>query len=192
MQNMKTIQQRLLQPRGWQKKKNISVWEAERQLDTDIYLTEHQPWVPFGLHHNFLLHGMFVHAVATGQKEHDCAICCGRWEPLPVQDLEAEPSVVELIYANAMREEIAEIYHDVYQLWWLLGKLPCDAEMEDHLCQEILDSIKECFWHEQDPTLLEERLSWCPTSTPRPTTVAKTMLIMTSSKAQCGIPVKRP
>ena len=67
---------------------------------------------------------MFIHAAAMGQKEHDCAICHGRWEPLPVWDLEAEPSVVELTCANSTREDIAKIDQDVYQLWWLLGKDP--------------------------------------------------------------------
>ena len=75
---------------------------------------------------------MFIHAAAIGQKEHDHAICHGRWEPLPAQDLEVEPSVVELIYTNSMREEIADIYCDVYRLQWLLGKMPCDAETEEH------------------------------------------------------------
>ena len=165
--SMRAIWPELMLPKGWQKKKNISVWEVERQLDGDVYLTECQCWVPFGLHCSFLLHRMFVHAAAMGQKEHDCAIHHGRWEPSPAWDLKVKPSVVELIYANSMREEIAEIYCDVYQLQQLLGKSPCDAETEVHLCQEILDSIKECLWHRWDPTLPEERLSQHPTSTPR-------------------------
>ena len=40
-------------------------------------------------------------------------------------------------------------------------------ETEEHLCQEILDSVKECLWHKWDPTLQEERSSWYPTSTSR-------------------------
>ena len=90
---------------------------------------------------------MFIHAAAMGQKEHDHASCYGRWEPLPAQDLEVEPSMVEPVYANSETEEIAEIYCDVYQLWWLLGKLLCDVETEEHLHMEILDSVKECLWH---------------------------------------------
>ena len=66
-----------------------------------------------------------------------------------------------------MREEIVEIYDDVCQLQWLPGKSPCDAEMEEYLHQEILDSIKECLWHKWDPTLPEERPSPHPASTPR-------------------------
>ena len=77
---------------------------------------------------------------------------------------EAEPSVVELIYTNLMREDIAKIYWDVYQLQRLLGKMPCDTVTEECLHQEMLNSIKECLWHKQDPAPPEE--SKCPASTP--------------------------
>ena len=78
---------------------------------------------------------MFIHAVAMGQKEYDHAIQHGRQEPSPVWDLEAEPPMLELIYANSTREDIAKVYWDLYQLWQLLVKMPCDVEMEEHLCQ---------------------------------------------------------
>ena len=45
--------------------------------------------------------------------------------------------------------------------------MPYDEEMEELLCQEILDSVKEhlqCRWV---PTLPEEELSWHSASTPR-------------------------
>ena len=82
-----------------------------------------------------------------------------------MQDLGAESSMVEFIYASSMREEIGKIYWDIYQLWSLPGKTPCVVETEEHLCQEILDSIKECLQCKWDPTLPEELR--CPTSTPR-------------------------
>ena len=63
--------------------KNISVREEEWQLDTDVYLEECEQWVPFGLHCDFLLHRMFIHAMAMGQKEHDHTIHHGRQGPSP-------------------------------------------------------------------------------------------------------------
>ena len=59
---------------------------------------------------------MFLHAAATEKREYDHAICLGRQEPLAEQDLEAEPSAISLFNPELMREEITEIYHDVYQL----------------------------------------------------------------------------
>ena len=89
--------------------KNISVREAERWLGMDVYLTEHEQWVPFRLHCDFLLHRMFVHATAMGQKEYDHAIFHGKQEPSPAWDLGVEPSMVEL-NTNSTREGIAKIY----------------------------------------------------------------------------------
>ena len=54
--------------------RGILVKEAERQLDVDTYLKECQQWVTCRLHHLLLLHRMFLHAVAMGWREYDCAI----------------------------------------------------------------------------------------------------------------------
>ena len=96
--------------------KGILVRQVERWLNSDAYLKENQWWVPCRLHHQLLLQGMFLHAVAMGQREYDHAIHQGRWEPSVQWDLEAEPSAIELVSPESTREEIAEIYHDMYQL----------------------------------------------------------------------------
>ena len=62
---------------------------------------------------------------------------------------------------------MTDIHCDVYHLQRSLGKLPCDEEMEEHLHQEILDSIKEHLWHKWVPALPGEELSWHPAGTPR-------------------------
>ena len=38
-----------------------------------------------------------------------------------------------------------DLYHNVYQLQRLLGKICSDEEMEVCICQEIMDSVKEFF-----------------------------------------------
>ena len=55
----------------------ISVREAERHLDTDMFLEECLRWPLLRSHCPFIMHWMFGHAKATGQKEHDWAICQG-------------------------------------------------------------------------------------------------------------------
>ena len=147
--------------------KGISVREAERQLNTDAYLEEHQQWVPSGLHCQFLLQRMFLHASARGWREYDHGVCWGRWEPSVERDLEVEPFAIELIDPESTREEIAEIYHNVYQLWRSLWKMLCDGKMEKCIHQEILDSIKECLQQRQVPALLGEEPRWSPASIPR-------------------------
>ena len=114
-----------------------------------------------------LLQRMFLHAVAMGQRGYDFAICQGRWEPSAEQDLEVEPSTLELISTKATREEITEIYHDMYQLQRLHGKMFCDEEMEKYICQEILDSVKEHLWCRWVPRWLGEEPQWNPAGIPR-------------------------
>ena len=55
-----------------------------------------------------------LHAVATGRKEHDQAICQGWQQPSLEQDLEAKSSAIELIGPRSTREEIWGVYNDVY------------------------------------------------------------------------------
>ena len=147
--------------------KGILVREADRWLNTDAYLEEHHWWASCRLHHQFLLQRMFLHGVAMVQKEYNCAICWGWWEPSPQQDLEAEPYTVELMCLESTREKITEIYWDVYQLWRSTGELPCDGEKEEILQQEILDSIKECLQCKWVPTPPGKEPSWCPADIPR-------------------------
>ena len=66
---------------------------------------------------------------------------------------------MELIFPESTREEIAEIYWDVYLLQRSHGELPCDEKTEEFLHQEILDSIKEHLWCKWDPALLGEESS---------------------------------
>ena len=42
---------------------------------------------------------------------------------------------------------------------------PCDEETGERICQDILDSVKECLWHRQVPAQLEEEPKWSPTNT---------------------------
>ena len=102
-----------------------------------------------------------------GWKEYHHAIHWGRQEPSPEWNLEAEPSAIELIHPESIREEIVEIYQDMYQLWKSPGKLPCDGETEELLQQEILYSTKEHLWHKWIPTPPGEESSKHPTSSPR-------------------------
>ena len=61
----------------------ISLRKAERQMDTNAFLDKCQCWGHCGSCHPFLMHQMFAHAMATGQKEHDWAMCQGWKQPSP-------------------------------------------------------------------------------------------------------------
>ena len=51
---------------------------------------------------------------------------------------------MEPIDPGLTKEEMKKVYNDVYQLWRSPSKSPSDVEMEESVCQEILNSIKEC------------------------------------------------
>ena len=125
----------------------ISFREVERYLDANVFLDKDPRWVPLGSHCPFLLHQMFTHATATGQKEHGHTIYWDWWQPSPEWDLGVEPSAMDLVGPQMSWAKIRVIYNEVYQLWKLPGRSPCDKETGERICQEILDSIKECLWH---------------------------------------------
>ena len=60
-----------------------------------------------------------------------------------------------------------DLYHNVYQLWRLPGKIGCEEEMEAHICQKIMDSLNECLWCKQKPALQEAELRQSPANVPR-------------------------
>ena len=64
-------------------------------------------------------------------------------------------------------EDIADLYHNVYQLWRLPERMLCDEEMEACIHQEILDSVKECLQHKWLSTLLGEEQRQIPAGIPR-------------------------
>ena len=98
---------------------------------------------------------MFLHATATGWSKHNHAICWGRREPSVEGDLRVEPTTMELVSHDSTQEEITELCWDVYQLWRLPRRSRCEEEMEECICQEVLDSIKISLWCKQLSVLPE-------------------------------------
>ena len=111
---------------------------------------------------------MFLHATATSQSEHDCAICWGRREPSAEWDLRVEPTAMELISPDSTREEITELYQDTYQLQSLPRRRCHEEGMEEHIYQEFLDSNKEHLWYKWPSTLLEAEQKQRPVDACRP------------------------
>ena len=122
---------------------------------------------PVGFTKNIYAKWYSTMPLPPSKSECDCAIHQGRWEPLVEQDVEREPTVMEFIQPDSYQEDIAELYCDVYQLQRLLGKIYCDMETEACICQEIMDSVKECIWHEWPSALPEAELRWSPANIPR-------------------------
>ena len=134
------------------KERNISVREAEQQLDTDAYLEEQWQWVPGRSHGEYLCQQIFLHAAVTGWSKHDYTICWGLREPLPKWDLGVESTTMELVCPNSTQEDIENLYWEVYQLQKLPRRGQCEGANEECLHKEILNSCKECLQLKQPST----------------------------------------
>ena len=82
---------------------------------------------------------------------------------------------MELTKPDSSWEDIMDLYHNVYQQ--LVSQcvsaeevarlMLCDEEMEVHIHQETLDSVKEHLWHKWFSALPGEELRWIPAGVPR-------------------------
>ena len=135
---------------------------------------------------------MFHHAAATGKGEHNQAICWGRWEPSAERDVEREPTAMELVQSDSSLEDTADLYY-VYQLLRLLGKIHCDEEMEAHICQEIMDSVKEYLSCKQLSALPGAEPRQSPADIPKldPHSMPGTVPLMIGSWALSETPAKK-
>ena len=122
----------------------ISMRKVERHLDADLFLDEYLRWESGRPHHPYILQQMFAHAETTGQRQHDCSICQGCWQPSPEQDASVEAPAIKLIGYKTTQEEIRVLYPEVYQLKMASRMVLCDLELTGEICQEIFDSLKEC------------------------------------------------
>ena len=100
--------------------------------------------------------GCFAMQQPMGGRSEIGAFAEARWEPSPRQDLEVEPSAMDVIGPETSQAQIRVIYDEVYQLHRLPGRSPCNEGTGERFCQEILDLVKECLWHRWGSTQPEE------------------------------------
>ena len=99
---------------------------------------------------------MLIQAENTGQKEYNCLQLRGWQQSTCQQDASMEAYTVDLVGYKTSREEIFNLYQEVYQLKRTPEAIPGDPDEAEKTCQEILDSLKECLWHRQGPAHLEQ------------------------------------
>ena len=112
-------------------------------MDVDMFLDEYPLWEVGGLHHLFILQRMFVHAAESGQKEAERLICHSHWHGLPRLDPKVDVSAVQLVGYQTSREEIGDLFHQVYMLKRLPGHPPCGPEWAQEVMRDILSSLKD-------------------------------------------------
>ena len=96
----------------------------ERAVDVDLFLEAQEPWAKDSPHRLVILHEMFLHAAYEGRKEAEQAICQGCQQYMPHLDPEVGIPTVQLVHPEIDREQLLELYLEVYKLHRLPGSPP--------------------------------------------------------------------
>ena len=110
------------------KEGGLSIQEVEHCLDAELLPNKYPQWDVGGLHHPFIFQHMFIHAAESGWREAERLIHCGCWQGLPRLDCRADVSAIQLVWYWMSREEIGDLYCQVYKLRRLPGPPLCRSE----------------------------------------------------------------
>ena len=125
--------------KGWAAKEGLSVWEAERVMDVELFIEVQAKWGADSPHHLMMLYEMFCHTTDEGQKEAEQMVCWGHWKELPKQDPEADLSAIQLVSPHASKEELQSLYLEVYKQHSLPGSLPGEPELMEEVASSFND-----------------------------------------------------
>ena len=90
-------------------------------------------------HHVAITHEMFQHAAAEGQKEAKQIVHWGSQQNMPQLNPEAGVHTFQLVGPETSREELQELYLEVYKL----HQLPRSPPGEPALLEEVLSSLED-------------------------------------------------
>ena len=105
----------------------ISFREAQCIVESDLFLDEYPRWDLGTPHQPVILHEMFLHAAARGQKEAECMCCQGHWGSVREPDPEMDQTALQLIGYHTLQKELRDVYHSVYLLNRAPGFPTCGA-----------------------------------------------------------------
>ena len=111
--------------------------EMERAVDVDLFLEAQEQWAKDSPHWLVILHEMFLHAAYEGWKEAEQTVCQGCWQYMPQLDPEVGIPAVQLVHPEIDREQLLELYLEVYKL----HRLPGSPPGEPTILEEILSVL---------------------------------------------------
>ena len=123
----------------WATDEQRTVREMERIMDVELFLRIQGQWAEDSPHCMAIIHEMFQHAAAKGQKEVEWIIHQGHWQNLPQLNPEAGIPAVQLVGPKTSMEELLELYLEVYKL----HRLPGSPPGEPVLLEEVLPSLED-------------------------------------------------
>ena len=123
----------------WAADEQRPVWEMEQVMDVELFLEGQAWWEEDSPHHLAIMHEMFQHAAAKGWKETEQIVCQGHWQKLPKLNPEAGIPTVQLVGPETSKDELQELYLEVYKL----HRLPGSPPGEPALPEEVLSSLED-------------------------------------------------
>ena len=141
-----SMQEKLQEAKWRSAVKQRLVHELERVMDVGLFLEMQSKWAKDSPHHLVLLHKMICHAAFEGQKEAEQIVCQGHGQHMPQLDPEAGIPTIELVGPETSREELIEIYQEVYRL----HRLPGSPLGELAIAEEVLAAILDCLQRREE------------------------------------------
>ena len=108
-------------------------------MDVELFLEGQAQWEEDSPHCLAIMHEMFQHAAAKGQKEAEQIVHQGHQQKLPQLNLEAGIPTIQLVGPETSKEELQELYLEVYKL----HRLPGSPPGEPALLEEVLSSLED-------------------------------------------------
>ena len=140
MQKYGSKRDKALAAKGQAAKEGLSVWEAERVMDIELFLEGHVKWEADSPHCLMMLYEMLCHATDQGWKEVEQMVCRGHWQDLPKLDPEADVSAIQVVGPQTSKKELQSLYLKVYKQQRLLGSPHGELE----LMEEVVSSFDDC------------------------------------------------
>ena len=122
------------------------VREMERIMHVELFLRIQDWWAEDSPHHMVILHEVFWHAATKGQKEAEQIVHWGFQQNLPQLNPEAGVPIVQLVGPEMSKEELLELYLEVYKL----HRLPGSPPGEPAILEEVLSSIPDHQRYEEE------------------------------------------
>ena len=124
------------------------VREMERMMDVELFLETQSNWAEDSPHCLIILHEMFQHAAIEGWKEVEQIVCQGHQQNMPQLNPEVGVPTVQLVGLETTKEELLEMYLEVYKL----HRLPRSPPGEPAILEEVMASLPDHPKREGDKT----------------------------------------
>ena len=116
------------------------VQELEQTMDVELFLDLQGNWPEDSPHHLIILYEMFWHAANKGQKEVERTVCQGCWPHMPQLNPEVGVPAIQLVGPQMTKEELMEIYLEVYKLHRLPSSPPGELAIWEEIMAKVLDN----------------------------------------------------